>query len=100
MAQDGADGVGSGGMSADKYLGFLLLTHLRVALSSTPRIHKLHKVGAKAMTDTATRGVQEIRKLRARGFTIRAIAQSLNERGIPAARGGRWWPKTVRTALG
>ncbi len=58
------------------------------------------KVGARPLTETAAEGVQEIRKLRAQGLTHRAIAESLNKRGILAARGGKWWPKTVRTALG
>lgn len=32
-------------------------------------------------------------------WTHRALAEELNRRGIPTAKGGKWWPKTVQTAL-
>ncbi len=41
-----------------------------------------------------------IRKLRKAGFvSIHAIARELNERGIPAARGGKWHLTTVTRLL-
>ena len=48
---------------------------------------------AKAMAST-------IRKLRKAGFvSVTAIARELNERGIPAARGGKWRLTTVTRLL-
>ena len=32
-------------------------------------------------------------------YTHRSLADELNRRGVPTAKGGRWWPKTVRAAL-
>jgi len=41
-----------------------------------------------------------IRKLRKAGFvSIQAIARELNERGIPAARGGKWHLTSVTRLL-
>ena len=38
-----------------------------------------------------------IHELRARGRSYRAIADALNELGLPTAQGGeRWHPQTVR----
>ena len=44
---------------------------------------------------------REIRTRRARGLTLQAIADSLNERGVPTAQkpGAKWHPSTVRAAL-
>jgi DNA invertase Pin-like site-specific DNA recombinase len=32
-------------------------------------------------------------------FSHRTLAEELNRRGVPTAKGGKWWPKTVRAAL-
>jgi hypothetical protein len=42
-----------------------------------------------------------IHALRASGIsTLQGMADALNERGIPTARGARWYPTTVRNMLG
>lgn len=42
---------------------------------------------------------QRIYRERQAGETLTAIADRLNEEGVPTAQGGRWWPATVaRTA--
>jgi hypothetical protein len=39
--------------------------------------------------------------MRATGLTLQAIADELNEEGIPTARGGtEWRPSSVQAALG
>ncbi|MCD9624220.1 recombinase family protein [Rhabdothermincola salaria] len=39
----------------------------------------------------------EILSLRSQGLSYRAIAEALNDRGVPTAQGGRrWYPATVR----
>jgi DNA invertase Pin-like site-specific DNA recombinase len=44
--------------------------------------------------------VQRIQRLRARGLSLRAIADSLNQDGVPTAQGGaKWYPATVRHVL-
>jgi hypothetical protein len=35
---------------------------------------------------------------RAGATTLQSIADALNARGIPTARGGQWYPTTVRNA--
>lgn len=41
-----------------------------------------------------------IRRRRAQGASLRAIATELNTEGVPTAQGGvRWWPSTVSTVL-
>jgi site-specific DNA recombinase len=41
--------------------------------------------------------VQELYATKA--FTLETLADELNARKIPTARGGKWWPKTIRAAL-
>ena len=44
--------------------------------------------------------VRRIRRLRARGLSLRAIADELNEAGVPTAQGGKqWYASTVRGVL-
>lgn len=53
------------------------------------RLGRPHTMSAEA--------VAMIRELRAQGRSYRAIADALNERGLPTAQGGRaWHPQTVR----
>ncbi len=59
------------------------------------------KLGAPSMVDLNADVVRLVRELYATGrFTHRGLADELNRRKTPTATGtGRWWPKTVRTAL-
>jgi DNA invertase Pin-like site-specific DNA recombinase len=44
--------------------------------------------------------VKRIRRERAKGMTLQAIADSLNRGQVPTARGGgRWWPSTIQAVL-
>jgi DNA invertase Pin-like site-specific DNA recombinase len=44
---------------------------------------------------------RRIRRERKRGRSYGAIADRLNEDGVPTAHGGqRWWPSTVRAVVG
>jgi DNA invertase Pin-like site-specific DNA recombinase len=44
---------------------------------------------------------RRIRRLRGAGLTLQAIADLLNDEGVPTVRGGaRWRPSSVQTALG
>jgi len=45
------------------------------------------------------RVIGEIVVMKKRGMSLRAIASSLNEEGIPAKRGGIWYASTVRGIL-
>jgi hypothetical protein len=46
------------------------------------------------------RAAPVIAELQASGATsLRAIARALNDRGIPTARGGRWFAASVRDVL-
>jgi hypothetical protein len=46
------------------------------------------------------RVVKTIRRQRAQGHTLQAIASSLNAKRIPTAHGGaQWWTSTVRAVL-
>lgn len=59
------------------------------------------KLGAPSMVDLgAAESVRLAQQLYAAGgFTHRSLADELNARGVPTAKGGKWWPKTVRSAL-
>lgn len=57
------------------------------------------KLGAPTMTTVAPEAVARIHALRAEGLSLRAIVERLNEEAVPGARGGRWWVKTVRSAI-
>jgi DNA invertase Pin-like site-specific DNA recombinase len=43
--------------------------------------------------------VKRIFRLRKHGTTLQGIADALNGDGTPTARGGKWWPATVRYVL-
>jgi len=59
------------------------------------------KLGAPSMVDLgAGDSVRTVQALYASGeYTHRSLAAALNSRGVPTAKGGKWWPKTVRSAL-
>ena len=58
------------------------------------------KLGPKFMAEKVGESVVLIKELYATGqYSHRSLAVELNERQIPTARGGKWWPKTVRSAL-
>jgi len=43
--------------------------------------------------------VRRIFAMKGEGATLQAIANRLNTEGVPTARGGKWWPATVRYVL-
>lgn len=43
--------------------------------------------------------VRRVFTMRKEGATLQAIACALNADEIPTARGGKWWPATVRYIL-
>ena len=44
---------------------------------------------------------ERIARMRAQGMTLQAIADRLNEEGVPRVRGGaKWRPSSVQTAAG
>jgi site-specific DNA recombinase len=43
--------------------------------------------------------VRRIFAMKSQGATLQAIASALNADGVPTARGGKWWPATVRYVL-
>ncbi len=59
------------------------------------------KLGAPSMIDLgAVESVRQVQKLyNGGGYTHRTLAEELNRRGVATAKGGKWWPKTVRAAL-
>ncbi|MBK6692427.1 MAG: recombinase family protein [Myxococcales bacterium] len=59
------------------------------------------KLGAKSMVELgAVESVRLAKALYESGaFTHRSLADELNRRGVATAKGGKWWPKTVRSAL-
>jgi site-specific DNA recombinase len=59
------------------------------------------KLGAPDMVRLgAGDSVKVVQELYATGkFSHRTLADELNARGVPTAKGGRWWPKTVASAI-
>src|SRR5262245_55556762 len=70
----------------------------------SPNLAQARKVAVHAIEANADRHAANvlpiIREIQASGATsLRAIADALNARGIPTARGGRWQAQTVSNAL-
>ena len=58
------------------------------------------KLGAPSMVARAGESVRLAQGLYATGnFTHRSLCDELNRRNVPTAKGGKWWPKTVASAL-
>jgi DNA invertase Pin-like site-specific DNA recombinase len=57
------------------------------------------RLGAPPASALVPGAVARIRALRAEGRSVAQIADTLNSENVPSARGGKWWPKTVRYAL-
>lgn len=49
--------------------------------------------------DAEIETVERITDLRAAGYTLRAIADTLTAEGRPTKRGGKWYPATVRNII-
>lgn len=69
-------------------------------LAPYPRPDDTPRIGRPPMSATVPGVVSRIHQLKEQGLSLRAIAEQLNQEGIPSARGGKWWVKTVRSALG
>src|SRR5581483_6005785 len=55
----------------------------------------------RAAVDDAPELYQRIKGMRGRGLTLQAIADTLNEEGVPTVRGGiKWRPSSVQRAAG
>ncbi len=74
---------------------------LLMALGYAAGIDAARKVRAGAPSMRALgANVTLVRELYATGrYSHRTLAAELNARGIPSAKGGKWWPTTVLTAL-
>lgn len=59
------------------------------------------KLGAPSMVDLgAVESVRKIQALYTTGkWTHRSLADEMNRRKVPTAKGGKWWPRTIRSAL-
>jgi DNA invertase Pin-like site-specific DNA recombinase len=58
------------------------------------------KLGRPFMKEEIPESVETVRSLYATGeWSHRTLAEELNRRGVPTARGGRWWKRTVQVAL-
>jgi hypothetical protein len=73
-------------------------------VSTKPAAAHTRKAAAKVITETADHRAENvlpvIRAIQKAGATsLRAIADALNARGIPTARGGRWQAQTVSNVL-
>ena len=55
---------------------------------------------ARALADAhATKVMDTVRPLKEAGRTLQQIANTLNKTGVTTARGGRWYPTTVKNVL-
>jgi site-specific DNA recombinase len=78
------------------------------------RVHKARKGGyaggraalgylvkdkALSIDEEGAETVRSIFQMKGDGLTLRAIAQTLNDRGVPTARGGKWYAGTVSYML-
>ena len=66
---------------------------------AAPIGYKRDRQGGLAADDESAEIVRRIFATKATGATLKAIADDLNQDGVPTRRGGRWWPGTVRYVL-
>jgi DNA invertase Pin-like site-specific DNA recombinase len=68
-----------------------------------PRLDEVRGKGAESMKAAADRFAANIlpliQPLRAEGRSLREIANVLNARGVPTARGGKWAPTQIADIL-
>jgi DNA invertase Pin-like site-specific DNA recombinase len=91
----------------------LIATRTRQALSAAkargvalgnPRLHVARKSAVEAVTTEADRFAANVLPIireaqKAGAHTLRQIADALNARGIPTARGGQWYAQSVANIL-
>lgn len=75
-----------------------------LALGNTVNLADASAAGRRAIVERADRFAAEVAPtiagLRAEGArSLRAVADELNRRGVPTARGGRWTPTAVKRVL-
>ena len=70
-----------------------------IASGPAPLGYKLDQLGGIVEDEETAETVRRIFALRNDGATLQAIADELNGDGTPTARGGKWWPATVRYVL-
>ena len=92
----------------------LISTRTRQALAAAkargirlgnPKLHVARKSAVKAVKAAADRYAANVLPViraaqKAGATTLRDIANALNARGVPTARGGQWHPKSVSNILG
>ena len=61
-----------------------------------PGQEKRHKAVSDVADHNAMRVIETIRQRRKTGSTLQEIADELNKLGVATARGGKWYPSTVR----
>ncbi|MBQ0820714.1 recombinase family protein [Microvirga sp. HBU67558] len=66
---------------------------------SAPLGYRKDRQGGLVEDQEASGTVRRIFAMKAEGATLQAIANCFNSEGIPTARGGKWWPATVRYIL-
>ena len=91
-------------MIATRTRDALLRAKARGVRLGGPKLAQARKAAVKAIEANADRHAANvlpiIRELKRAGATsLRAIADALNARGVPTARGGRWQAQTVSNAL-
>jgi hypothetical protein len=57
------------------------------------------RLGAPPASALVPESVARARELRASGLSLRAVVARLNAEGVPAGRGGKWWLRTLTSAL-
>jgi DNA invertase Pin-like site-specific DNA recombinase len=70
-----------------------------IASGPAPLGYKLDQQGGIVEDAESAGTVRRIFRLRKYGTTLQGIADALNGDGVPTARGGKWWPGTVRYVL-
>ena len=83
--------------------GALARAKAKGARLGNPRLHEVRGKGAASMKAVADRFAANvlplIEPLRAEGRSLREIANALNARGVPTARGGKWAPTQIADIL-
>ena len=68
-------------------------------LKGTGKIDKANEAARALATSHAAKVMDTVRPLKEAGRTLQQIADTLNKSGVKTARGGKWYPTTVKNVL-
>jgi len=87
-------------LASERTIDALDVLHERGVKLGAPNMVQRTVDGRRVLDGAMVAIVERIQRDYATGrFTLKSLANALNSEGVPTKEGGKWWPKTIRTAL-